>query len=97
MNNGYTIQMHRRAEDALQSLSDRDRDRVYGTIGRLAAGDLARLPRLRPLHGRPGLYELRVGREFRLLFQVDVASRTITLQDIVNHEFVKHYLEGAGA
>ena len=72
------IVFRRAAEKALELPAAR-RHQIVGRIERLASGSASRGLDIRPLEGGSGLFRLRVG-DYRVLFAVDTATDTVTIE-----------------
>ena len=73
------IVSRRAAENALERFPVARRRQIVGRIERLASGSASRSLDIRPLEGGSGLFRLRVG-DCRVLFSVDVARDTVTIE-----------------
>ena len=73
------IVFRRAAEKALERLPAARRRQIVGRIERLASGSANRSLDIRPLAGGSGLFRLRAG-DYRVLFSVDVAADTVTIE-----------------
>ena len=87
----YTISYYPQAEEALSSLDSEERNRVLGSIGRLAETGLSgsNIAQLEGIADKDPAYVLRAGNNLRVVFTAGQDS--ITVLDVFNRYFAERY------
>lgn len=79
----YEVRIDRHADKALAGFPKSVADRLMAKMRRLATDPLRARPGvdIKRLHGRPGIYRLRVG-DYRIFYSAYVEQRVVVVTDV---------------